>query len=103
MDTSHLRTKGAAGPPTRTRSQSGSCGHEFVVAHDVLGPDGDLQSIAPPACSSLLSRLMVERFREQLQREFDERRAKNACFSLRAFATLLGAEHAAVSQILRGK
>jgi len=46
---------------------------------------------------------MAERFRERLQREFDERRAKNARFSLRAFATLLGAEHATVSQILRGK
>jgi transcriptional regulator with XRE-family HTH domain len=46
---------------------------------------------------------MVERFRERLQREFDQRRSKNARFSLRAFATLLGAEHATVSQILRGK
>src|SRR5215471_5313750 len=46
---------------------------------------------------------MQERFRQRLQRELDERRKRNARFSLRAFAKLLGTEHATVSQILRGQ
>lgn len=36
-------------------------------------------------------------------REFEARRAVNRRYSLRAFATLLGADHASLSQILRGK
>lgn len=45
---------------------------------------------------------MPDRFQQRLQREFDTRREKNVRFSLRAFAKLLGTEHATVSQILRG-
>ncbi len=40
-------------------------------------------------------------FCEKLQIEFDARKAKNARYSLRAFAASLGAEHATISQILR--
>jgi transcriptional regulator with XRE-family HTH domain len=46
---------------------------------------------------------MPDRFRQRLQREFDARREKNARFSLRAFAKLLGTEHATISQILNGQ
>jgi transcriptional regulator with XRE-family HTH domain len=42
-------------------------------------------------------------FRDRLEQEFAARRAINARFSLRAFAALLGADHATLSQILRGK
>ena len=42
-------------------------------------------------------------FRERLMQEFAARRAVNARYSLRAFAGLLGADHATLSQILRGK
>ncbi len=44
----------------------------------------------------------MQRFRDRLQAEFDGRREKNQRYSLRAFAKLLGTEHATVSQILRG-
>ncbi len=40
--------------------------------------------------------------RAVLQREFDRRRARNARYSLRAFALLLSADHSTLSQILRG-
>ena len=42
------------------------------------------------------------RFRDRLQREFDERRARNAKYSLRAFAAFLATDHATLAQILRG-
>jgi transcriptional regulator with XRE-family HTH domain len=42
-------------------------------------------------------------FREHLRREFARRRAKNARYSLRAFAAFLGADHSTLSQILRSK
>jgi transcriptional regulator with XRE-family HTH domain len=41
-------------------------------------------------------------FRDRLQQEFAARREKNPRYSLRAFATFLGADHSSVSQILRG-
>jgi transcriptional regulator with XRE-family HTH domain len=41
-------------------------------------------------------------FRETLQSEFAARRAKNARYSLRAFASFLNADHSSVAQILRG-
>jgi transcriptional regulator with XRE-family HTH domain len=41
-------------------------------------------------------------FRKRLEREFATRREKNSRYSLRAFATFLGADHSTVSQILRG-
>lgn len=41
-------------------------------------------------------------FRFRLEREFAARKAKNSRFSLRAFATLLGADHSTVAQVLRG-
>lgn len=42
-------------------------------------------------------------FRTVLQAEFDRRRAANHRYSLRAFARWLAIDHAALSQILRGK
>jgi len=42
-------------------------------------------------------------FRERLMREFEARRAVNRRYSLRAFAALLAADHASLSQIMRGK
>jgi transcriptional regulator with XRE-family HTH domain len=39
-------------------------------------------------------------FRAHLRTEFDRRRARNARFSLRAFATQLGTHHSALSRIL---
>lgn len=44
---------------------------------------------------------MRARFRDRLQREFEERRAKNGRYSLRAFANSLGTDHSTLSQILR--
>jgi transcriptional regulator with XRE-family HTH domain len=41
-------------------------------------------------------------FREKLQAEFAARRAKNARYSLRAFAAFLDADHSSIAQILRG-
>ena len=41
-------------------------------------------------------------FREKLRAEFAARRVKNARYSLRAFASFLGADHSSVAQILRG-
>jgi hypothetical protein len=41
-------------------------------------------------------------FRARLEREFASRKAKNSRFSLRAFATLLGADHSTVAQVMRG-
>jgi transcriptional regulator with XRE-family HTH domain len=41
-------------------------------------------------------------FREKLEAEFAARRAKNARYSLRAFAAFLGADHSSLAQILRG-
>ena len=42
------------------------------------------------------------RFRERLQFEFEQRHEKNPRYSLRAFASFLGADHSSLSQILRG-
>jgi len=42
------------------------------------------------------------RFQEILRREFESRRKKNARYSLRAFAKLLGTDHSTLSQIMRG-
>jgi hypothetical protein len=42
-----------------------------------------------------------ERFRDRLQREFEQRRTANARYSLRAFAKFLGSDHSTLSQILR--
>src|SRR6059058_5634294 len=42
------------------------------------------------------------RFRERLEQELKNRRAKNARYSLRAFAAFLGTDHSTLSQILRG-
>jgi transcriptional regulator with XRE-family HTH domain len=44
----------------------------------------------------------VERFRHRLGLEFRHRRAKNAQYSLRAFAAFLGTDHSTLSQILKG-
>jgi len=44
---------------------------------------------------------MQARFRDRLQRELEHRREKNPRYSLRAFATLLEADHSTLSQILR--
>src|SRR5262245_24656826 len=41
-------------------------------------------------------------FRERLEQEFAARRARNARYSIRAFAASLGAEHSTLAQILRG-
>jgi transcriptional regulator with XRE-family HTH domain len=40
-------------------------------------------------------------FRQRLEQEFKVRREKNARYSLRAFAALLGTDHSTLSQILR--
>jgi len=42
-------------------------------------------------------------FRERLQRELENRRKKNARYSLRALAAFLGTDHSTLSQILRGE
>ena len=42
-------------------------------------------------------------FRHRLTSEFETRRAKNARYSLRAFAAFLGADHSTLSQILNGR
>ena len=42
-------------------------------------------------------------FRERLAREFDERRARNPRYSLRAFAKSIGEDHSSLSRILRGR
>jgi len=44
-----------------------------------------------------------DRFRDRLQREFDQRRQANARYSLRAFAAFLGTDHSSLSQILRSQ
>jgi transcriptional regulator with XRE-family HTH domain len=44
----------------------------------------------------------ITRFRERLQQELSARRAKNARYSLRAFAVFLGDDHSTLSQVLRG-
>src|SRR3954468_19740013 len=44
-----------------------------------------------------------ERFRNRLQREFDQRRQANERYSLRAFAAFLGTDHSTLSQILRSQ
>jgi uncharacterized protein (TIGR02147 family) len=44
----------------------------------------------------------VLEFRDRLEQEFDARREKNSRYSLRAFATFLGADHSTLSQILKG-
>jgi hypothetical protein len=41
-------------------------------------------------------------FSDYLRREFEARKEKNARYSLRAFAALLGADHATLSQVFRG-
>ncbi len=42
------------------------------------------------------------RFRGRLEHEFAARSAKNARYSLRAFAAFLGTDHSTLSQILKG-
>lgn len=42
-------------------------------------------------------------FAQRLQQEFDTRKSANPRYSLRAFAALLGTDHAVISQILRGR
>ena len=42
-------------------------------------------------------------FRQRLQEELAARCARNARYSLRAFATFLGIDHASLSQLMRGK
>src|SRR4051812_15994259 len=42
-------------------------------------------------------------FRQRLQEELAARCARNARYSLRAFANFLGIDHASLSQLLRGK
>lgn len=42
-------------------------------------------------------------FRQTLEHEFGQRRARNPRYSLRAFARFLGTDHATLSQILRGR
>jgi hypothetical protein len=46
--------------------------------------------------------MLMRRFRDRLEAEFQARRAKNARYSLRAFARFLHGEHSTLSQILRG-
>lgn len=46
---------------------------------------------------------MPLKFRDRLKQELEERRRANPRYSLRAFARFLEADHATVSQILRGK
>jgi transcriptional regulator with XRE-family HTH domain len=41
-------------------------------------------------------------FGERLKEEFEARKRSNSRYSLRAFATFLGADHSTVSQVLRG-
>lgn len=45
----------------------------------------------------------MDDFRDRLKRELDARKATNARYSLRAFATFLGTDHSTLSQILRGR
>ena len=52
--------------------------------------------------SPQLTIILVSSFGERLQREFQARKDKNARYSLRAFATLLGADHATIAQVFRG-
>jgi len=42
-------------------------------------------------------------FRQLLKREFEERKQRNARYSLRAFAAFLNTDHSTLSQIFRGK
>jgi transcriptional regulator with XRE-family HTH domain len=65
---------------------------QFVLRLNCLEPIRAIQSQA-----------MVDRFRDRLLREFDERRKVNARYSLRAFAGYLGADHSTLSQILRSQ
>ena len=44
----------------------------------------------------------VLEFRDRLEQEFAARPEKNSRYSLRAFATFLGANHSTLSQILKG-
>jgi hypothetical protein len=44
----------------------------------------------------------VTSFSERLQQEFEARKGKNARYSLRAFATLLDANHATLAQVFHG-
>src|SRR5580658_4337102 len=46
--------------------------------------------------------MFTRRFRDRLEAEFQGRRAKNARYSLRAFARFLHGDHSTLSQILRG-
>jgi len=46
---------------------------------------------------------MHARFSDRLQREFQQRRAKNRRYSLRAFAAALGTDHSTLSQVLRNR
>jgi transcriptional regulator with XRE-family HTH domain len=41
-------------------------------------------------------------FQERLGSEFESRRARNLCYSIRAFAAFLRTDHSTLSQILRG-
>jgi transcriptional regulator with XRE-family HTH domain len=44
-----------------------------------------------------------DRFRNRLQREFEQRKNANQRYSLRAFAVFLGTDHSTLSQILRSQ
>jgi hypothetical protein len=44
----------------------------------------------------------VTSFAERLWQEFEARKAKNARYSLRAFATLVGTDHGTLAQVFRG-
>jgi len=46
--------------------------------------------------------MLMPRFRDRLEAEFQARRARNARYSLRAFARFLHGDHSTLSQILRG-
>ncbi len=45
--------------------------------------------------------MLIGKFRDVLEAEFAARRARNARYSLRAFARALGVDHSTLSQILR--
>jgi hypothetical protein len=46
--------------------------------------------------------MAVRTFREKLREEFEARRAVNPRYSLRAFAALVGTNHAVLSQVFKG-
>lgn len=52
---------------------------------------------------TIQSQTVDERFRDRLQREFEERRKANERYSLRAFAAFLGTDHSTLSHVLRSQ